>query len=247
MKKNDLIYSTIKIKAGLEDGTGFIVDLSLRFDTIALAIVTNKHVVEKSNDIEFMLTIQKVDSSFSTRNYKVTNYKNKCIFHEKYDLCIISLDSIIEDIMAEGEKIVAPHITINDVCNSREILESDAIEDIYVVGYPRGFIDQANNLPMARKGITATPLYSDYEKRKTFVVDAGVLDGNSGSPVYIRNKDGLYKLAGVIYLYHITNVVTGFVSGDKRVEGVCSIPTGLGVAIKSEILLEMWNEIRVSW
>jgi len=247
MNKNDLIYSTIKIEAGLDDGTGFIIDLSLRPDVVALAITTNKHVVEKSDDIEFTLTIQKVDGSLFTRNFKVTNYKNKCIFHEQYDLCVISLDSIAETMVRDGEKIVAPHITINDVCDSRVLLDSDAITDVYVVGYPGGFIDETNNLPMAKKGVTATPLYSNFLGRKTFVVDAGVNKGNSGSPVYIRSSDGVYRLAGIVYLEKNTNVEAGFIDGGIRKEGYCVMPTGLGVAIKAEVLLELWNKIRFNW
>ena len=46
-------------------------------------------------------------------------------------------------------------------------LESlDAIEEIVMIGYPNGLWDSVNNMPIARRGITATPVYLNYEGKK---------------------------------------------------------------------------------
>lgn len=247
MNKNDLIYSTVKIKAGLNDGTGFIIDFSLRKDVVVLALITNKHVVESSNDIEIVLTIQKDNGEFITESQKISNYKRGYFEHDRYDLCVISLDPVVEKLIEKNEKIVAPHLTINDICSENELMNSNAIEDVFVVGYPDGFIDDANNLPMAKRGVTATPLYSDFKKMKTFVVDAGVMEGNSGSPVYIKKDSGVFKLVGVIYASNNSIVEAGFIQDNKRINGYFVMPTGLGVAIKAFEIFELWKKVKFNY
>ena len=50
--------------------------------------------------------------------------------------------------------------------------ELSAIEEIIMIGYPVGIWDSANNMPIVRKGITATRPDIDYEGRKEFMIDA---------------------------------------------------------------------------
>lgn len=64
----------------------------------------------------------------------------------------------------------------------------DALEPITLLGYPSGLYDLANYLPIARKGTTATPPNIDYNGHPTFLIDAAVFPGSSGSPVLIAEK-----------------------------------------------------------
>ena len=63
------------------------------------------------------------------------------------------------------------------------------MERIFFVGYPNAFRDELNNLPIARSGYLATPLYSDFEGKETFLFDASVFEGSSGSPICIVNEN----------------------------------------------------------
>ena len=76
------------------------------------------------------------------------------------------------------------------------------IEDVLFVGYPNGMFDKANNLPVARRGITATPATVDYGGRPVFLIDASVFPGSSGSPVFLYNVGGWRS-------------TTAFVAGDR--------------------------------
>jgi hypothetical protein len=62
-----------------------------------------------------------------------------------------------------------------------------------MVGYPNGLADEKNNLPLIRRGITATPFYIDHNGDSEFVVDCACFPGSSGSPVLIVNE-GSYSL-----------------------------------------------------
>ena len=80
-----------------------------------------------------------------------------------------------------------------------------------MIGYPNGLWDQKNNLPIARRGLSATPIYSNQNGKNEFLIDCACFPGSSGSPIYTyqqgiyQNGDGLeikydsLQLAGVLY------------------------------------------------
>ena len=247
MKIGELVYSTVKIVAGPHDGTGFIMDFSLKHDEVELVIVTNKHVIEESDNITIGLTIQKPNRHSAIKKLTIANYKEKYIESDDYDLCAISLNATLEEHQTDIKDIVIPHITINDICDNEELLEFDAICDVIVVGYPNGVIDEDNNLPIVRKGINSTPLYSKYQSRNLFVVDAGVFEGNSGSPVYIKNVDGLFRLVGVVQEWDRHYTVAGFYDNGVKKDVYCLIPSGLGIAIQAQEVLKMWGKAKEKW
>ena len=92
-----------------------------------------------------------------------------------------------------------------------EISNLGALEEIVMVGYPIGLWDAANNMPLFRRGITATHPNIDYEGRPDFVIDAACFPGSSWSPALLFNqgayttRQGTYlgsprlKLLGVLY------------------------------------------------
>ena len=59
-----------------------------------------------------------------------------------------------------------------------------------MIGYPNGIWDATNNMPILRKGITATHPNIDYEGRLEFLIDAACFPGSSGSPVFLFNTNG---------------------------------------------------------
>lgn len=57
---------------------------------------------------------------------------------------------------------------------------------VTVLGYPLGFYDQANNLPIARAGFVATPYPVPFGADPCFLLDAHSHRGMSGGPVLAR-------------------------------------------------------------
>jgi S1-C subfamily serine protease len=53
----------------------------------------------------------------------------------------------------------------------------------YVIGYPRGFYDSLNNLPVVRNGTLASPYRVPFSGKPLFLIDANLHPGTSGSPV----------------------------------------------------------------
>lgn len=66
----------------------------------------------------------------------------------------------------------------------------DAIEPVTFIGYPNALHDTFNMTPIARRGWTATPISLDYCGNPTFLIDASVFPGSSGSPVFVLDVGG---------------------------------------------------------
>lgn len=56
--------------------------------------------------------------------------------------------------------------------------------DILMTGYPNGYFDAQNTLPITRKGILSSHYVPDFMGQKEFLVDMAALPGSSGSPVF---------------------------------------------------------------
>jgi hypothetical protein len=74
--------------------------------------------------------------------------------------------------------------------------EIDAIEEVLFIGYPKGFWDTTNCLPIVRRGITASPFGVDFDGQRQFLIDAPVYPGSSGSPVVLWNPGGFPMKSG---------------------------------------------------
>lgn len=56
--------------------------------------------------------------------------------------------------------------------NFEQLSNLRAIEDITMIGYPTGLWDRVNNLPIVRKGITATHPNINYNGIEEILIDA---------------------------------------------------------------------------
>ena len=124
-----------------------------------------------------------------------------------------------------------------------------------MIGYPNALWDSVNNLPIIRRGVTATPYNVDYEGKREFLIDAACFPGSSGSPVFIVNlgskvdKSGNFHMPinemhflGVLYAgpqqtiegdIHVVPIPTG-----SKSISVSAIPINLGFVIKSSVLYD---------
>jgi hypothetical protein len=129
------------------------------------------------------------------------------------------------------------------------------LEDTLIVGYPNAISDTTNNIPVFRRGITATPAYLDFKGRKEFLIDASIFPGSSGSPVFLFNQGtwvkrsgetvaGGYRilLLGVVYavaLHTATGeIVLAPAPTQARPSVASQIPNNLGVCVRSSRILD---------
>lgn len=198
---DQLLYSTARIICSNSTetayGTGFFMLYENDSKANYLALVTNKHVVSGYSTATIELVSDDGNGNPSdTTHLRITlsDLQKNCVYHPDpdIDICFIFINSEMEELRKQGKN---PYYR----CIGKEMLlrPSDydsltAIEDIIMIGYPNGIMDDLNCKPVVRKGITATNLKLDYDGKPVFMIDAACFPGSSGSPVFLR-KTGLEK------------------------------------------------------
>jgi hypothetical protein len=117
-----------------------------------------------------------------------------------------------------------------------------------------GLRDATNNMPIFRKGITATHPSLKWNSKNEFLVDVATYPGSSGSPVYLYEdikvvngnlRYGKIRLLGIIYavtLHNATGDIQQICLGKMR--AVTQIPNNLGVVIRSNEITVLGEHIK---
>lgn len=260
-----LFFSTVRIKAGnaTEEwtGTGFF------FGETHAQIATNRHVLEGADWVEFTAIRRRPDGEGPEigRGLAVRiegpGVVDSWIGHPdpKVDVAIWATSHLFDRWveMGDGQQ---PYYKIVRPVDFADMSSLDAIEDVTFVGYPNGFYDLANLTPIARHGRTATPPSLDYGGKPTFLIDAPVFGGSSGSPVYIV-RDSLTKdsqggtvlgapkvlFVGIVAAVHVRPKVLEITDpAQQSIIGhtVLQQELGLGIVYKPATLLEIFDEAR---
>ena len=259
-----LLLTTIRIETitpkGICTGTGFFFNFLFNKETgmSVPAIITNKHVIKDAIKGRLRFSLRNEDGEPQWGHYydlTVEDFEKAWILHpeDSVDLCIMPIAEIHKMVHSNGINLHYTALCVDDIPNDQDLKDNySRVEDITIVGYPDGIWDAANNMPIVRKGITATALQLDFNKDPKFLVDAAIYGGSSGSPVFVFNQ-GSYspangglvagsriKLVGIIHA-----VAQHTVTGDIRIIDVpvskapivaTNIPNNLGVAIHARKL-----------
>jgi len=267
---DQLAYCTVRIECDLGNnivstGTGFFFHFCDGEEKVLPAIVTNKHVLAGAQKIRLFLTKMNEKKQRLKGQHEIVEFdlnkddRIRIAFHpENLDMAIITLGKFLLDSEEKGIRYFFKPIA-NDSIPSQEILDDFSVmEDIIMVGYPSGMFDEKNNMPIIRKGITATHPALNYQGRSEFVADIASFPGSSGSPVFLLNlggytdNKGIYHLGkhrlyllGLLYAgpqYNAQGEITiAPIPTTNKPISQTKIPMNLGYIIKSNNLL-IWEE-----
>jgi len=261
-----LCFSTTRIETqdangNSYSGTGFFFSYKIDENRIMPLIVTNKHVVEGMTIGRFKITKADANGNPIYKDHfqiQIDQFERHWFFHpeDNVDLCVFPLAQITNLAQMQGVSLFYRTFDDSLIPNIEKLNTIDAVEDILMIGYPNGLWDSINNMPLVRKGITATDIKFDYEGRKEFLIDAACFPGSSGSPVLIcnvggyRDKQGNLNwgssrifLLGILYAGPQLTV-TGDVkivtvpNMQQKALAVSHIPNNLGYIIKAERIMD---------
>lgn len=258
-----IMYSTIQIrmmndlKQIIGYATGFLASFCKTKEDFVPALVTNRHVLDKTSFVQLVFTRKKEDGNPDVGNkLAVTLDTAEAIFHpsNNVDLAILPVARAITLCRSQETPIFCPFINTTHIPTPENWNAFDALERVVMAGYPEGFGDEVNNLPIFRSGFTATHPGYNFRGKPEFLVDVPCFHGCSGSPIYLLGRNfytgniNLNKPLGTdrFFLlgiqYAIPNITKHGQLKDKHgyVSGVTSIiplHLDLGFAIKSSELL----------
>ena len=234
-----LLFSTLRIETPQETGTGtgFIVTYrGIDGEEVPL-LVTNKHIVKDSVKCCLTFTIAGQSNSGDeplvgkSSSITVSGDDYKWTYHPSgsVDVAVMPLTHILDFLVEEGKRPFFRSIPTTLFPSRDDIQNLDAVEKILFVGYPKGIYDKTNNLPIFRKGITATHPCIDFNGEPAFLIDASVFPGSSGSPVLIyddgpwRTKSGQVNPHGRVLLL---GLLQGLCKYDDNIilEGISGYP-----------------------
>jgi hypothetical protein len=246
-----MLFCTVRIEAhnstASSVGTGFLFGYKLPDGREVPYLVTNKHVVDGFDIGKIRFTFAKdggngLEPSFG-EYYETSLYSFSHLWFrhddKDIDIAVMPLGPHLQDILSSDRRIYTIGIPKEAIPSKEVIEELDAMEDIVFVGYPNGLWDSKNNLPIIRKGITATPISIDFEGKPIFLIDASVFPGSSGSPVFLYNKGmipdrhGNVKIGNRLLLLGILAAV--YYKEDKKILEMINTTQTPGITLKEMI------------
>jgi len=224
-------------------------------------IVTCRHVIEGSVRCRLFLALGSTNSSARTQNHffvDLPEFQESWIRHpdSSVDLAVMPLAPIIRLLRSQGKELDVMSITPEQLPSEDDMKGCGVFQEVKFIGYPIGMWDEKNNLPIVRRGMTATDPSVDYNGKPEFLIDAAVYPGSSGSPVFVA-YDGMgvfagkltagprVLLLGVLYGVHqfsaegTINIVTIPTAFDAKTRSL--IPANLGIVTKASRLQEFMS------
>ena len=253
-----LCYSTVRIEcengySPTSTGTGFFFSYEAADKEPVLAIITNKHVLQGMTTGRFIMTAATEDGQpINTLHYPITvsGIQRYIRPHPAadVDLCALPVAPVLKAAAAQGIRLFYRSLNSRFVPTPGQLADLQVLEDILMIGYPNGIWDKHNNMPILRRGSTATHPNLDYEGRKEFLIDAACFPGSSGSPVLIYNHAGYGPRNGGLMMDASRVLLMGVLyAGPQYAPGgevptqapLLRIPNNLGLVVKAERILEL--------
>lgn len=263
-----LYFNTILIESQTNEGitsvgTGFIID-AVHKTRQGSFLVTNKHVINGGTKGVLRFHLKEDGSPKLQQGYKlnVPDFKVYWMGHPdpKVDVTLMSMSVVLEHAKQSGKELYYRSIPQSLCPSERDLEELDALEEIVFIGYPLGIYDEAQYLPVVRRGITASPVQVDHDGERKFLIDAAVFPGSSGSPVFILDRGVYPKRGGGVVLADRTHflgiLAAGYYESSTAAVVRTPIPTGgqhpsgtgkqminLGIVFKADTVFELAQSI----
>lgn len=265
-----LTHSTVRMETnlhggGVSTGTGFYMHFLQKNDTCIPVIVTNKHVVANASIGKFHVTLATNDGLPDTgkhQQFQFPNFEQQCIKHPdpNVDLAAFLIGPLLNQVQQSGGKLFYIPLQTDLIPSDEERASYSSMEDIVMIGYPNGIWDAKNNLPVIRKGITATHANVSWNGKSEFLTDIASFPGSSGSPVFLANIGGYMDNKGNTYMgtHRIRLLGVHYAgamhtaSGEIRIVTaptsnipvpITQIPNNIGVAVNSKEILGLEKEV----
>jgi len=225
---SQLLYSTVMIVATLSDGqlsfgTAFFYQIKIDDNRGIQLLVTNNHVIAGATSVELLLH-ESVNNKETGRkepgpnSFKITVEAKDFVAHpDGVDLCAVPFGLLRLLASQNGKEIFFIPIGDEVIATDEQLRAMSALENVMMVGYPIGLSDTTNNLPLIRKGITASHPHANFKGKPVGVLDIASFPGSSGSPVLIHDDES-YGLGDGLRVVGPRTLLLGILYGGPQYE-----------------------------
>lgn len=250
-----MLYSTTKITAlrhgtASSTGTGFFFKFAENDGTNIPAIITNKHVIDGCDSIMFKCHLALGDKPSGEYQECIIYINEKTVMRHPdpaVDLCAVFFGGILSQASDAKRPIFWTGLDPELIPTEDDWQYFDAIEEVIMIGCPNGIFDHVNNLPITRKGNTASSLAKNYNGQDEFMVDMACFPGSSGSPVFVYNKDGYFDRKTSTHLLATTRIkLVGILYAGPLITNTGAIVLAQPPSIQVASMMHLGNVIKSS-
>jgi hypothetical protein len=193
-----LLYTTVRI-SGLSDGTcigmgtGFFYVIYVKNRGAICLLLTNKHVIKGCDKVELALHKRNdVGAPTEWSMVRIALLDGGVIDHPDPDVDLVGIQFDAEQLTEKGHSPFVVTLDRSLIPTPTEWNEFDALENVLMIGCPNGLYDSYNNLPIFRRGVTASHPAKRFKNADEFMIDAACFPGSSGSPVFLYDSLGYF-------------------------------------------------------
>ncbi len=241
------LFSTIRIETRLEHGefvvgTAFIYEYTTEDNSYPF-LITAKNLIENATEGRITLIQGKNRQPMAGKGYTldIENFSKLWFNHpdEILNVAVTPFVPFVKHVENTGVSIFFETFTETTVFPPGADDKLALGEDLMYLGYPETCWDEKYLLPVFRRAMLSAPYSVNFFGRPQAVVDANVVKGSCGSPVFIKNQFTPNSISGSL-LGLLSNIPSKHINEDGTqhfVEDV-RIQTSMGLVIKMEVAIE---------
>lgn len=239
-----------------EVGTGFFMKKPAGEGREKILLVSNKHVfwgkkdknvekIKKNIRVTFHKSNEKGEHSLGdTHSFQFELDRNNDAYFDHPDIDVDVACVNISGLQNLGIPVIYKAVDLDNFFNfARNDIRAG--QGVIFVGYPTGFYDVKNFLPILRSGTIASIPSVDFNAKPQILIDAQVFPGSSGSPVFVPINNH-YKLLGIISSglnkdIDFIQIEPTSEAQDKKVVSVPREWIGLGLLFTNETIKAVYD------
>lgn len=169
--------------------TGFFFLLGTRKGKVP-SIITTRTAVQSAQSLNFFfLEADTAGLPLYGKERQVTIARKDLpiLFHPErnVDLALIPINPVMDGLARQKIRISYHSLDESLIPSDSVMNRLNVTEDLMMIGHPSGIRPEFNGVPFVKKGVSATPMFLDYDQQKEFLADIPLYDGAAGAPVIL--------------------------------------------------------------
>ena len=193
-------------------------------------LVTNRHVLiprkgeQESSPTRVTFYLRRFSDSgvfnWDPIAVRVDDIRELAKFHPdaSIDVAVLDISEPVGERIKSDKRFFAPYFLSSENLAGKNNIEVEASSDVLVVGYPKGFYDEANLFPIVKSGIIASRWGVGFQGNPYFLIDARLFPGSSGSVVLSKPVDLVVRDGRLISSKEKQFAFLGVFSGEPKYE-----------------------------